>query len=100
MLMGQTKQAIVIYIILSIINVVVFGVELNYGTIKSFCREEVAETINAINQELQSEEFLTQARILEIKESHGLTSEQGYVINTTALVEQCVNDKAWFNLEF
>ena len=94
------KSGILVYILLTIINVVIFGVELNYGTVKDYCRHEVGVTLKEVEAELENEENLTDERVVEIKEKYGLISYGDYVIDSSAMIQECVRERALFDLEF
>ena len=94
------KTGILVYLLLTIINVVIFSVELNYGTVKDYCRHEIGVILEEVEDELKSEENLTDERVAEIKEKYGIISYGDYVIDSSAMVQECVRERALFDLEF
>ena len=99
--MKESKKAsVAIYLLLTIINVVIFAVELNYGTVKEYCGQEVANILEEVNAELQNEENLTDEKVTEIKAEYGISSYGEYVIDSSSMIHDCVTERAWFNLEF
>ena len=96
--MKESKKATVaIYLLLTIINIVIFAVELNYGTVKEYCGQEVARVLEQVNEELQGEENLTNEKIVEIKVKYGISSYGEYVIDSSSMIHDCVTERAWFN---
>ena len=96
----SSRFAVVVYLLLTIINVVVFGVELNYGTVKDLCRHEISMVLDEVNAELEAEENLTDEKVLLIKQKYGISNYGNYVIDSATMVQDCVREKAWFDLEF
>lgn len=97
---NSSRVAIYVYLLLTVINVVILGVELNYGTVVQYCRQEVSKTLEMVNTELENEENLTDQDVERIKQKYGILGYGKYVIDTVSLVQDCVNEKVWFNLEF